>query len=313
MKKNRIDGVKPFNEFFFKSCYYHQLLAGLSCFGIGRDAILFNAFILIKPDFEVQNEIIFQGERLEKMLGYRKIHCNMNKAKLIRCIDKGQPIIMGVDCYYLESRLETYGKENSPHFILVYGYDLIKNEANVVDHQYINSYKYQEKVINLDNLLLANCMFTKGILNRKLSCYILKKRRNAGVFEIWQHIEYETINDNRHNSIENLDELQWMVVHDLEGVAKKVDEIINYFTELKVFYYALAKMTFYEENPEKQEIILSLVSAYSNLLSLFWKVKAQNNYDYITKHLQKIFRKIEEVKTLEKDVYDYLLVMKEAV
>ena len=47
MKKNRIDGVKPFNEFFFKSCYYHQLLAGLSCFGIGRDAILFNAFILI--------------------------------------------------------------------------------------------------------------------------------------------------------------------------------------------------------------------------------------------------------------------------
>lgn len=87
MKKNRIDGVKPFNEFFFKSCYYHQLLAGLSCFGIGRDAILFNAFTLIKPDFEVQNEIIFQEERLEKMLGYRKIHCNMNKAKLIRCID----------------------------------------------------------------------------------------------------------------------------------------------------------------------------------------------------------------------------------
>lgn len=66
--------------------YYHQLLAGLSCFGIGRDAILFNAFTLIKPDFEVQNEIIFQEERLEKMLGYRKIHCNMNKAKLIRCI-----------------------------------------------------------------------------------------------------------------------------------------------------------------------------------------------------------------------------------
>lgn len=34
MMKNKIDGVKPFNEFLYKSCYYHQLMAALECFGI---------------------------------------------------------------------------------------------------------------------------------------------------------------------------------------------------------------------------------------------------------------------------------------
>jgi len=37
MKKNKIEGVKPFNDFFFKSCYHQQLIAGIASFGIDRD------------------------------------------------------------------------------------------------------------------------------------------------------------------------------------------------------------------------------------------------------------------------------------
>ena len=45
MKKNKIEGVKPFNDFFFKSCYHQQLIAGIASFGIDRDAILLNSFV----------------------------------------------------------------------------------------------------------------------------------------------------------------------------------------------------------------------------------------------------------------------------
>ena len=95
MKKNKISGVRPFNDFFFKNCYYHQLMAGVSCFGIDRDAILLNAFTLIQSNFNVEKEGFLHEEKLEKILGYKRVHCNINKAKFVRCIDKGQPIIMG--------------------------------------------------------------------------------------------------------------------------------------------------------------------------------------------------------------------------
>ena len=40
MEKNKIEGVKPFNGFFFRSCYWHQLLAGISCLKIDEKYVL---------------------------------------------------------------------------------------------------------------------------------------------------------------------------------------------------------------------------------------------------------------------------------
>lgn len=307
MKKNKICGVRPFNDFFFKSCYYHQLMAGVACFGIDRDAILLNAFTLIQPNFDAGKEGFLHEEKLEKLLGYKREHCNLNKAKFLRCIDKGQPIIMGVDCFYLESRPDTYQKQHVPHFILAYGYDLENGEVNVVDHQYRNSYEYQEKIISLDNLLLSNRMFRKGVLNRKRSCYILKQKRNIGSFDIWEYIDEEKINNNRENSLKNLNELRRITSYDLEAVQVNVEKITSYLNDLKTFYYTLSKTKFFIVASEKHASIMSLVSAYSNILSLFWKVKAQNNYDYITKRLDSILRKIDEIEALEKSIYDFLL------
>lgn len=307
MKKNKMIGVRPFNDFFFKSCYYHQLMAGIACFGVDRDAILLNAFTLIQNNFNAGKEGFLYEEKLEKLLGYKREHCNVNRAKLIRCIDKGYPVIMGVDCYYLESRPDTYQIQHVPHFILAYGYDVENKEANVVDHQYRNSYEYQEKIISLDNLLLANTMFRKGILNRKRSCYILKKKKNVGTFDIWKYIDEEKINDNRENSLKNLNELRRIVSYDLDAARENIEKITSYLNDLKTFYYTLAKTKFFLTNQQKQESIMSLVSGYSNILSLFWKVKAQNNYDYITKRLDSVLRKLEEIEELEKVVYDFLL------
>ncbi len=307
MKKNKISGIKPFNDFFFKSCYYHQLIAGIASFGVDRDAILLNAFTLIQNNFESGKDGFFNEKELEKMLGYKRVHCNVNRAKLIRCIDKGYPVIMGVDCYYLESRPDTYQIRHAPHFILIYGYDIEKKEVNVVDHRYQNSSEYQEKIVSWENLLLANTMFRKGILNRKRSCYILKKKKNVGTFDIWKYIDEEKINDNRENSLKNLNELRRIITYDLNVAQENIEKITSYLGDLKTFYYTLAKTKFFLANQQKQESVMSLVSGYSNILSLFWKVKTQNKYEYITKHLENVLRKLDEIEVLEKIVYDFLL------
>ena len=307
MEKNKINGIKPFNDFFFKSCYYHQLLAGIASFGVDKDAVLLNSFTSIQPSFNTGKNGFFNEEKLEKLLGYKRIHCNVSRRKLIRCIDKGQPVIMGVDCYYLDSRPDTYLIQHMPHFVLVYGYDLTNKEANIVDHQYRNGYAYIEKTVSLDNILLANKMFRKGVLNRKLSCYILKKRKTIGSFDIWQYIDEKKINDNREGSLKNINELRRIINYDLDAVRENVEKITNYLNDLKTFYYTLSKVDYFVESQEKQKSIMALVSAYSNVLSLFWKVKAQNNYDYISRHSDNVLRKLTEIEELEKTVYDLLL------
>ena len=76
---------------------------------------------------------------------------------------------------------------------------------------------------------------------------------------------------------------------------------------MKVFYYRLSKTQIFASNQDGLEKITALAGAYSNLLALFWKVKAQNNYDYITKRQENVLRKIDEIEMLEKSVYETLL------
>lgn len=177
----------------------------------------------------------------------------------------------------------------------------------MVDHQYQNSNEYKEKVISLDNLLLSNTMFGKGVLNRKRSCYILQRKRNIGAFDIWEYIDEEKINNNRENSLKNLNELRRIMAYDLETVRENIEKITRYLNDLKTFYYTFSKTKFFIADIEKQASIMSLVGAYSNILSLFWKVKAQNNYEYITKRLENVLRKLDEIEGLENVVYDFLL------
>ena len=50
MKKYKIEGVQPFNKFSFRSCYYHQLIAALSCFGISFESVLLSSFVFAGKD-----------------------------------------------------------------------------------------------------------------------------------------------------------------------------------------------------------------------------------------------------------------------
>lgn len=305
MQKNKLDGVVPFNEFFFRSCYYHQLIAGLSCLGIERDAVLLNAFTLIRDDFSTENEWFLDEKKLEKAVGYRNKKCNINKRKLIRCIDKGRPVIVGVDCYYAESREDTYKKQHAPHFVLVYGYDLEHGEVNVVDHRFLNSLGYMEGVFFLDNLLYANKMFRTGILKRKKTCYILRRRKTAGGWSIRQYINEEIVRVNKEKSIKNLETLDNMLKHDLDGVKEKRDKIIQYLQDMRAFYFTLSKTKFFLRVPEQRIKAELLVSGYSNILSVFRKVRVDNDYGYISKKAEIISRKIDEIKENEIAVNDY--------
>lgn len=305
MRKFKIEKVKPFNDLYFRSCYYHQLLAGLNAFDIDKDEVLLSFFTLIKPNFKIK-EINFNEKRnFLKNRNYKIKLCNLTKEKLIKEIDEGYPVILGIDDYYLESKEATYLKHHEPHFILAYGYDLDNDITNVVEHDYFNDYNYKEKELSLNNILLANEKF-KYISNKKRVCKVLmpsKQKRNIN----FKHIKHRYIIKNQNNSSKNLIKLKEILSNNLNQVLEYTEILSNYFGKLKEQYHILTQTNLICVNVKLTEKINKVIINYSMILSVIWKANYLKNISFIQKNTTTIINKINEVILLEKDINKELL------
>lgn len=307
MKNNKIEGVQPFNRFFFRSCYYHQLIAGLAVFEIPAESILLSCFVVPKKNFETE-KIVIPEKTLEKVLGYQNKRCNLSKKQLLHNIDKKRPVIVGVDCFHFESRLDTYQKMHDPHYVLVYGYDLDNGTVNVIDHNYRNSWEYSEKTIAIDNLLYANKMLRYRPLKRKTTMQILKRcgNKKTGDSSILKQYKSESFQQAKADSEVNLKTLKLMVSQSSTALADKSRSITNYLQEMKNFFSNLNAVTVFNDTRDHSEAFIVIISAYSNLLSIFWRMENKNDYEFAFRNKENIFRKIDELICAERIIYDHI-------
>ena len=230
MESNKMEGVKPFNEFLFRNCYWHQLIAGLSCLGIDGDNVLINSMVFAKEDFEVDESGILPTKEFEKFFGYR---CGVTERSLVKNIDRRRPVIVGIDCFFLESREDTYRKLHDPHFVLVYGYDREKRLAFVIDHKYRNGFNFSEKVVSLDNILLANRMYKKYIRRTHFTSrvlYLSEQGRQNG--DLLEKIDKERLTEGRKHSENNLKELRRMLGSFPDELKEKSEKVCRYLQEM---------------------------------------------------------------------------------
>lgn len=307
MKSNKIEGIKPFNDLFYKSCFYNQLLSALSAFNIDKDEVILSFYTEIYQDFLTKEIDLNKIKEFKRSRSYKDKKININKKRIIKFINKKQVMIVGVDCFYLESKPETYQKAHDPHFILVYGYDLDKDEVNVIDHAYRNDYDYKEKIISFSNLLLANKMFKKINNKRTTARLIYPNNKKINSLSTFNYLNSEILLANKSNAIANLEEIKNLIINNLDELLNKVSLISNYLSSIKIQYFLFSKSKYFEDNIEKENIITALVNAYSNILSLFWKTGYQNNTLYIDRYKDNVIRKIYEIIELEKEIYVILL------
>ena len=308
MESNKIEGVKPFNEFFFKNCFWHQLIAGLSCLGIDGDNVLINSMAFAKEDFGLDESGILPTKEFEKFFGYRCRRCGVTERSLVRNIDRGRPMIVGVDCFSLESRTDTYQKLHDPHFVMVYGYDRTKRLAFVVDHLYRNGFNFSEKVVSLDNILLANKMYKKYIRRTHFTSrvlYLSEQGRQNG--DLLEKIDKERLTEGRKHSENNLKELRRMLGSFPDELKEKSEKVCRYLQEMKTSLNCLSRAKMFRENPEKGLVLFKLTGGYSNMFSLVLKMERQNNFGYALKWKENIARKLDEIEAEEAKVYYFLL------
>lgn len=304
-----LSGVKPFNDFWFKSCYYHQLISGLHILGIdGRD-ILLNDFAYFGKDFSFDNDGIINERELSKAIGYKILRVNINEKKLIKSINKGYPVIVGVDCYYLESRKETYKKTHSSHFILVYGYDKLLRQVSVIDHNYINSYMFEEKILPIDNLLESNSEYRKNICKAKNTSMVLLKRKNIKECDFLKLIisDKEKLIASQVNIQYNFTKIREIFNSGASIIQENYEKMVGFVEKAKASRLSLSKTKMIAIDDLVENILKELVSSYTYFTALLWKMFNLQDFNYAESRLDKILRKIEATNALETKFYEILI------
>lgn len=307
MKRNKIEGVKPFDEFWFKDCYHQQIVSVASCFGITPEYILLNSFTFVRDGLILEEVDVFNEKTLFKRLGCYIKKRSVNEKKLVKSIDKGEAIIVGVDTYYLESRPDTYLKQHAAHYITVYGYDLSADIANVVDHNYLNDLMYKEKEISFKNLVYANKMMRKGVLKRRRESCVLGKRKNASGYAggaSWQYIPADKILHSKEASARNLNEIK-NLLYDEKRLHDNIKALSNYLSFLKRFYCIVAKAKTFSESEMSQKIT-RLISAYAVLLSAVWRMDYRQEFSVPDGQKEKLCHIADEIGEIEEKIYSVM-------
>ncbi len=161
--KRVFGNIEPFNDIFFKSCFYNSLFPIILGFERSIMQFLVNDIISYKY-LNVNDKVAFDinyspVSNLDQLLydlgiGYKGKFCSTDVINNIEsAISSRKPVILWVDCYFESQRKDMYYKKHWPHTLLVYGYDDYLRKFNVVEQKSWDSLSYEECFITYSELI----------------------------------------------------------------------------------------------------------------------------------------------------------------
>ena len=306
MQKNKLEGVLAFGgQFWYQSCFYHELMFATGAFGIDGRELLLQEFIYYDKNFRMNTNIMSISE-MYKSMGIFFRHINVPDFETVaRYIDKGSPLFIGVDNFYYSARSDFYGKEHAPHFVLVYGYDRENKTFNIIDHEYNNSYIFKEKQWDAEDILNASNKYAEGICTHKYTSLLLKKCSPKGE-RIYDRIlaSPDLLEKSAYNFQENITKLK----NYLEGGEKKLS---RYCKKLSAFFYiahrkraCLAESILGEKHPEFKDMLAQISSMHAFFRAVFLKIEWWRDYSFIEKNREMLEAKADELQEAEKRFFN---------
>ena len=213
-----------------------------------------------------------------------------------------------MDSFCLKAREDVYARYHMAHFLLCYGYDSERGIVNVVDHQYRNSYFFEEKEMLTDELLAANeqykIFFKKGHYTCRALCRRkFQKTAGKGILSFAGKARFE---ESRKNARENAEELKRILTGEREKSVERDTRMVRYFQNMKMGAYCLARQELFALDKEKRATLEELTGTYAYFWSLVLKMSIEKDYDYAKKNRQRILRKLGQMTDAENRVYGFL-------
>lgn len=176
-EKKILNNIEPFNDFYYKNCFYNSFFPVVTHF---------NRSIL---PFLINNIVTYKNEHLNgrvflcaKYIGCRseseiltdigicyltKLKCENIIGDIKNSILNERPVIIWVDCFYEPIRKDTYLKQHLAHTWLIYGYDDTCSKLHIIEHRERENLSYQKYTINYQDAI--NC-YQGYIFNYQPKC-----------------------------------------------------------------------------------------------------------------------------------------------
>jgi hypothetical protein len=229
----RISPIEPFNELYYKLCFYNSIFPVIHHFNRNILSILINDI-----NFYDFNEIngskrltmdYHSYQPIEAVVQTLGINAVIKKESpdiindLIYGLNNEHPVIIWVDCYYASIRKDMYQKRHYAHTWLVYGYDKNKEIFDIIEHNHKDNLTYGKKEISFNELKDAY----NGVF---IHCHDDMIKDNY--YEFYTNPDSHSKNGNNSDHMVMLyKNFERLKSHVLRGL-NKLEDFISYFKEV---------------------------------------------------------------------------------
>ncbi|WP_167957222.1 BtrH N-terminal domain-containing protein [Anaerosporobacter faecicola] len=159
-----IEKIYPFNDFFYRDCYYNSLFAVINHFKGDISYILANELQIY--DY-VAKSVLSTGivtlsmMPTNKLLEKMNIYYDAKEGKIEPCeiydaLENDKPVILMVDCFEESIRQDYYHKEHLDHNLLIYGYNDEQKTFHIFEHSRTNRLDYKKTIIPVESAIHAS-------------------------------------------------------------------------------------------------------------------------------------------------------------
>lgn len=315
-----LEDIIPFNKFFFRSCYFHQLISAYGHFGVSYDDIIRNnlniySFNKKTKVLKTQELQLFTRKQFQKLTGIEQVrekdYANITK-HIIDSLDADEPIIMVIDCYDLPFRKDTYKLKHIDHYILIYGYDLSADKVYFLEHSSFDNFYYEQKYLTFSQMERAHADGIKCLQESRDQC--VKLRRVRPFDRIGKNVWKNAIAKKKKILLEsqtNLTEGMEYIISKLHSEKEFFDTAEKYCKLFDNLRWNKLRQIYQFKNYINAEVgnslnlLNSIIGNYTYLSAHMYKYCEQKIYENINFFLMET--KIKDVVRMEKQVINNIL------
>lgn len=259
--------VKPFNKFWFATCYFTSVLALLEHSSIPL-APFIRAFTILNVEYNNSYYLEYNYKKNiseifndSGMAFDGGIFDDDFDSKILPHIMKNRVVMLHVDCYYLPYCKEKYNKEHYAHVVAITSYNEENKTFNIIDQETLESVSFTNYKVDLDNLRAAAYA---EIINR----------------EAFDNVDFVAVyplpNWKNNNEIQSLDgsQFNFVVAQTIEYLRKKPEDVVIVIQRF-LNYIKVEKEVF--EYLKDDEKLAYLKKKESKLMRLLMEILAPKN------------------------------------
>lgn len=326
--KKILNNIEPFNDIFYKNCFYNSFFPVVKHFNgnvmsyIVNDIIVYNygknnklnvEYIPVKEIGQVMHD---EGISMDAKEISENIVEDIKSALL-----NDRLVILWADCYYMSIRREMYHKNHLPHTWLIYGYDEKTREFMIIEHKNAENLAYDKLIVGFDELTNAYKGYLQnpkdGIYSSYMEVYgdgdcSAHMDDDAALRRCKQQFIHNILNNKNilHDSMDNLtrfsNEFAQVIVNEnslceeAEQLMKTLNNIIN---SKKVEKFRCERM--FESEHNLISLIEEMIEEWGELRGIVGKFLYSSKYNQ--KACERSLDTLKNVVMIEKNFLDRII------